>query len=498
MKMRNSQRTNKTIWWGAIIGWAVLFFISTPQTALAQWTTNGNNISNTNSGNVGIGTTSPTYPLQVESAPNDGVYVQGYFKSNSSSAAYGGIGVDGANQSHVRFMLGGSLKWQWRVGAGTGVDDLRAYSWTLGSDVLTLKNNGNVGIGTTNPVFDSNTARYLTIDAGDAGGGNSIGSFGAGGNVGAGAVLGQYAFLNTGLSATDKRVATIVGLTNGATDSGRMDFYAKNAGSWNSPTMSINSSNVGIGTTSPVFDTNAGARYLTLDGGTGGPGEVGTGSNTSGTSNHVGQFSFLNTNLGGSDKRIALIAGFTDGATNSGRMDFYVKNAGNWNQPTMSINSSNINVTGNMNATGTITGGNIVAKYQDVAEWVPSSEKLAAGTVVVLDSTKSNQVTLSTQSYDTRVAGVITEQPGIALGEKSDNKVLVATTGRVRVKVDASRSAINIGDLLVTSEIPGVAMKSAPIEIGGRKMHMPGTLIGKALEPLAKGSGEILVLLSLQ
>jgi len=29
-------------------------------------------------------------------------------------------------------------------------------------------------------------------------------------------------------------------------------------------------------------------------------------------------------------------------------------------------------------------------------------------------------------------------------------------------------------------------------------MHRPGTLIGKALEPLEKGQGEILVLLSLQ
>ena len=45
---------------------------------------------------------------------------------------------------------------------------------------------------------------------------------------------------------------------------------------------------------------------------------------------------------------------------------------------------------------------------------------------------------------------------------------------------------------------PGVAMKSEPIEFAGRKMHMPGTLIGKALEPLEKGKGEMLVLLSLQ
>jgi hypothetical protein len=133
-----------------------------------------------------------------------------------------------------------------------------------------------------------------------------------------------------------------------------------------------------------------------------------------------------------------------------------------------------------------------------VAEWVPSSEQLSAGTVVVLDATKSNQVTSSSTSYDTRVAGVISEQPGITLGEKSDGKVLVATTGRVRVKVDATKGPIHIGDLLVTSDIPGVAMKSEPVEFAGRKMHMPGTLIGKALERLEKGKGEILVLLSLQ
>jgi hypothetical protein len=149
--------------------------------------------------------------------------------------------------------------------------------------------------------------------------------------------------------------------------------------------------------------------------------------------------------------------------------------------------------TGNVTASGSIT-----ARYQDVAEWVPSSGQLPAGTVVVLDSTKSNQVTSSSVSYDTRVAGVVSEQPGIALGEKSEGKVLVATTGRVRVRVDATRGPIHIGDLLVTSDVSGMAMKSEPIMIGGRQIHAPGTLIGKALEPLEEGKGEILVLLSLQ
>ena len=41
-------------------------------------------------------------------------------------------------------------------------------------------------------------------------------------------------------------------------------------------------------------------------------------------------------------------------------------------------------------------------------------------------------------------------------------------------------------------------MKSQPVNLSGIEMHRPGTLLGKALEPLASGQGEILVLLSLQ
>jgi hypothetical protein len=142
--------------------------------------------------------------------------------------------------------------------------------------------------------------------------------------------------------------------------------------------------------------------------------------------------------------------------------------------------------------------GNIAAKYQDVAEWVPSTQKLAAGTVVILDIAHDNHVEASTSSYDTRVAGVVSAQPGIALGEAGEGKALVATTGRVKVKVDATLGAIHVGDLLVTSDRAGYAMKSEPVLIGKRQFHSPGTIVGKALESLEKGTGEILVLLSLQ
>ncbi|HEY7915262.1 MAG TPA: hypothetical protein VIG62_25365 [Blastocatellia bacterium] len=158
-----------------------------------------------------------------------------------------------------------------------------------------------------------------------------------------------------------------------------------------------------------------------------------------------------------------------------------------------------LDVVGNLQVSGNaVVQGNIAAKYQDVAEWVSARESLSAGTVVSLDAKRRNSVVACTRRYDTHVAGVVTKQPGVILGEGGEGKVMVATTGRVKVKVDARRSGIKIGDLLVTSGEPGLAMKSQPIRVGGRLIHRPGTIIGKALEPLAGGRGEILVLLSLQ
>ncbi|HYC57986.1 MAG TPA: hypothetical protein VEK79_00305 [Thermoanaerobaculia bacterium] len=161
--------------------------------------------------------------------------------------------------------------------------------------------------------------------------------------------------------------------------------------------------------------------------------------------------------------------------------------------------TARLDVIGNIKASGNIdAGGNINAKYQDVAEWVTATSDLEPGTVVVLNPHRDNEVQASTRAYDTSVAGVVSAQPGVILGEAAATKETVATMGRVRVRVDATRAPIAIGDLLVTSERSGVAMKSLPIDLGGVAFHRPGTIIGKALQPLSEGEGEILVLLSLQ
>lgn len=145
-----------------------------------------------------------------------------------------------------------------------------------------------------------------------------------------------------------------------------------------------------------------------------------------------------------------------------------------------------------------VVDGNIGAKYQDVAEWVDSTEEIEAGTVVIVDPAEMNHVIPSPVAYDTRVAGAVSRQPGLILGERGEGKSLVAQSGRVRIKVDATFGAIRPGDLLVTSPTPGHAMLSKPMKIGGQLLHRPGTLVGKALEGLPNGRGEILVLLTLQ
>jgi hypothetical protein len=156
-------------------------------------------------------------------------------------------------------------------------------------------------------------------------------------------------------------------------------------------------------------------------------------------------------------------------------------------------------VNGNVSVAGTITGVFVIgATFQDLAEWVPATSDMELGTVVVLNSARRNEVMPSYRAYDTSVAGVVSAAPGIILGVGGATKEQVATTGRVKVRVDATTAPVKIGDLLVTSDISGTAMRSEPMDMNGRRFHQPGTIIGKALEPLDSGTGEILVLLSLQ
>ncbi|HWS87791.1 MAG TPA: hypothetical protein VN282_12550 [Pyrinomonadaceae bacterium] len=244
---------------------------------------------------------------------------------------------------------------------------------------------------------------------------------------------------------------------------------------------------VGIGTTAPAQKLDVRGNAI-LDPGSSPTLYTGTGSTE--LNRYLNLINSPGLSTASGLKAGGVLVSDTYAYANPGKNDLIVK--GNVGVGTAAP-ASKLHVVGDITVTG-----NINAKYQDLAEWVPSTQRLAAGTVVVLDPERPNHVLASTASYDTAVAGVVSARPGIALGEAGEGKTLVATTGRVKVRVDATRAPIKIGDLIVTSDVEGLAMKSEPVLLGGRRIHAPGTIIGKALEPLAGGTGEILVLLSLQ
>ena len=116
---------------------------------------------------AGIGTDTPRVALHVsdttESADISTEYTTVQIDHNHT---HGGLSINspaGDTQNHVRFLSGGEYRWQWRhplhvEGVEGEGDTLRAYSRQLGEDVMTMTNEGHVGVGTVTPrsVLDVN------------------------------------------------------------------------------------------------------------------------------------------------------------------------------------------------------------------------------------------------------------------------------------------------------------------------------------------------------
>jgi hypothetical protein len=127
---------------------------------------------------------------------------------------------------------------------------------------------------------------------------------------------------------------------------------------------------------------------------------------------------------------------------------------------------------------------------------VSGEGEAASGAVLVIDPANPGALTVSSQPYDTRVAGIVSGANGLGSairvgGEQFDRDVALA--GRVYCNVDATEAAVEPGDLLTTSATPGYAMKVTD------HARAQGAILGKAMQPLPKGAkGQILVLVTLQ
>jgi hypothetical protein len=149
-----------------------------------------------------------------------------------------------------------------------------------------------------------------------------------------------------------------------------------------------------------------------------------------------------------------------------------------------------------------ITGGADFAENFEVnapASGEAMTPKVEPGMVVSIDPEHPGKLQLSSQAYDSQVAGVISGaggvKPGMIMSQEgtlADGKFPVALSGRVYCWVDADYGAVKPGDLLTTAPTPGHAMKAADRE------KAQGAIIGKAMTGLKEGKGLVLVLVTLQ
>lgn len=137
--------------------------------------------------------------------------------------------------------------------------------------------------------------------------------------------------------------------------------------------------------------------------------------------------------------------------------------------------------------------GSFYCGATDIAEEFPFSRldrPLEPGDVLSVDLDSDEQLRLAARPYDPHVAGVITTEPGMVLGEERDGQK-IALVGRVPVKAVAENGPIKRGDLLVSASKPGYAMR------GDTDRVQVGTVIGKAMSELPEGEGRVWVLVNL-
>ena len=147
----------------------------------------------------------------------------------------------------------------------------------------------------------------------------------------------------------------------------------------------------------------------------------------------------------------------------------------NSNNPVAIVNGGTSGV-GNIGATGATFNTAYIkstsAQYADLAEKYTSDQEYAPGTVLVFGGIA--EVTQSTKSYDTAAAGVVSTNPAHLMNDTSAG-IAVALTGRVPCRV---HGPISKGDLVVTSDIPGVGQRLDETK------WRPGCVIGKSLEQI--------------
>ena len=235
-------------------------------------------------GNVGIGTTSPAYKLDVNGGPiritngfSEPTSEDGYrlkFADNGGINNDSGIGLSGA--------LGNESLW---INKGSANGNIRFMFGTLGEKV-TFTSAGNVGIGTTNPLEKLHIIGSIDTRTNNSTTNTNTILF----NVYNGTPAGDGTTIGTGITwkplydGYTKRSAGIMQIAEGNYFRAGLAFYTNGVQNestdWSERLRISSNGNVGIGTASPAFkttisaditksgDINPGTAQLSLEGAT--------------------------------------------------------------------------------------------------------------------------------------------------------------------------------------------------------------------------------------
>jgi len=159
-------------------------------------------------------------------------------------------------------------------------------------------------------------------------------------------------------------------------------------------------------------------------------------------------------------------------------------------------------------------GGAEPVEPGDVVEFSGMAAALEAGGPPVV------QVAKAVSANSTAVAGVVYSRFNAkvvnarrqAMGEESEGVrevtpdgpvppgeyLLLVVQGPCQVKVDSTAGAIRPGELLSSAPLAAHAAKAQDVTLAGVRVAVPGTVVGKALEPWGGGQGRIYVFVTLQ